>query len=90
MKKKTLAYLDSRPWYRGIKILYGIFVFVCYSIAIASVIAIWINEGVFFDSPILSFTLKVLYIPWSIFWGWVISKVPKWIFYYTYFGSIKP
>lgn len=90
MKNKTIAYLDSRPWYRGLKILYGIFVLTCYFIALASAVAIWINGEVFFDSPILSFVLKVLYMPWSIFWGWVVSKIPQWIFYYIYFGSVKP
>lgn len=90
MENKTITYLNSRPWYRGLKILYCIFVFGCYSIAIASTVAIWINGGVFFDSPILSFILKILYAPWSLFLGWVASKIPQWIFYYIYLGSVKP
>lgn len=90
MENKTITYLNSKPWYRGLKILYGIFILGCYFIAIASIIAIWINGGVFFDSPLLSFVIKILYVPWSLFWGWVASKIPQWIFYYTYFGSIKP
>lgn len=92
METKTITYLNSRPWYRGLKIINGIFVFGCYFLAIASPVAVWMDEDVLFDSlpPLLFFILKILYIPWSLFWGWVISKVPQWIFYYIYFGSLKP
>jgi hypothetical protein len=33
-KIKTLAYLNTKAWYRGIKVIYIFFVLVCYSVAV--------------------------------------------------------
>jgi hypothetical protein len=90
METKTITLLNSKPWYRGLKVLYGIFIVGCYLVALASIVAIWVKGGLLFESPILSFLLKLLYIPWALFWGWIMSKIPRWTFYYIYLGSIKP
>jgi len=90
MEKKTINYINSKPWYRGLKIIYGIFVAACFFIALISSFEIFLESNVLFDSQFLTFFLKVLYVPWAFFWGWVASKIPKWIFYYVYFGNIKP
>lgn len=87
--QKTITSLNSRSWYRAVKILYFIFVSICYVIAIASTINFWF----FYELEIALLwvvLLKILIVPWSIFWAWFVSKVPQWIFYYIYFGSIKP
>jgi uncharacterized membrane-anchored protein YitT (DUF2179 family) len=90
METRTITHLNSKPWYRALKVLNGVFVFCCYSIAVASAVAIWVNEGVLFDSQVLSIILKILYTPWALFWGWLMSNIPQWLFYYIYFGSLKP
>ncbi len=89
METKTLTYLDSRPWYRAVKVLYFIFAGLCYAIAVGSTIGFWLfNE---LEIALLwVILLKVLIVPWAIFWAWFVSNIPKWIFYYIYFGSIKP
>ena len=88
-KNKTLAYLDSKPWYRAIKVLYFVFVGLCYLVATASIIGFWVASE-FELALIWIILLDILIVPWAIFWAWVISAIPKWIFYYIYFGSIKP
>lgn len=89
METKTLAYLNSRPWYRALKVLYFIFVGLCYAIAVGSIIGFWLfNE---LEIALLwVIILKILIVPWAIFWAWLVSNVPKWVFYYIYLGSIKP
>ena len=81
---KTLQSLNTKPWYRALKVLYGIFVFICWTIAIISPLALFIKE------QDVSIFLKILYVPWSLFWGYVFSKIPQWFFYYVYFGSVRP
>lgn len=93
--KKTTQYLNSTAWYRALKVVYVIFVSICYLIATLSTIAFWINGSdeivhIFNGSTALSIILNILIVPWSIFWAWLISQIPKWIFYYVYLGSIKP
>lgn len=88
MENKTLTYLDSKPWYRAIKVLYFIFVGLCYAVALGSIIGFWFG-GVEI-AQFWMIILDVLIVPWSIFWAWIFSNIPKWIFYYIYFGSIKP
>jgi hypothetical protein len=89
METKTLTYLNSRSWYRAIKVLYFIFAGFCYAGAVGSTIGFW-----FFSELEIALLwiilLKILIVPWAIFWAWFMSKIPQWIFYYIYFGSIKP
>ncbi len=91
MENKTITQLNTKPWYRSLKILNGVYVFVCYLTAISSIIAVGMIS---YDESKLNIfiatILMILFIIWAIFWAWIISKVPKWIFYYIYFGSIKP
>ena len=89
METKTLTYLDSKPWYRAVKVLYFVFVGFCYAVAIGSTVAFWLDGGLNI-SLIWITILDILFVPWAIFWAWLVSKIPKWIFYYIYFGSIKP
>jgi len=87
---KTITYLNSKPWYRAIKILYGIFVVGCYLVAFGSIIGMLFIEDEFKLALLWLVILKILFVPWAISWAWLISKIPQWIFYYIYFGSIKP
>lgn len=89
MENKTITYLNSKAWYRAVKVLYFIFVGFCYAVAFASVIGFWFF-GEFEIALLWLIVLKVLIIPWAIFWTWLAIKVPQWVFYYIYFGSIKP
>ncbi len=91
MENKTIAFLNSKSWYRALKVLYFIFVALCYIVAATSAIAYWFSR----DLELLNIAqlwviiLKILIILLAIFWAWLISKIPQWIFYYIYFGSIK-
>jgi len=98
METKTVTYLNSKAWYRALKVIYFIFVGFCYVVAIASIIGfsffhnweinLWFSN--FPGTRFLVIIIKTLFIPWAIFWAWFVSRVPRWIFYYIYFGSIKP
>lgn len=89
METKTITYLNSRAWYRAVKVLYFIFAGLCYIITTVSIVAFW-----FFNELEIALLwvviLKVLIVPWAMFWAWFVPKIPQWIFYYIYFGSIKP
>lgn len=81
--KKTISSLNNKPWYRALKVLNLFFIIGCYLVGFASIIAVFIGEDV-------NVFLKILYIPWAVFWAWLISKIPQWIFYYIVLGSIYP
>ena len=89
METKTLSNLNTKVWYRAIKVLYGCFVFICYVIAILSIFSFIFENDTFIVSYLITIILKILYVPWSIFWAWFFSKIPQWGFYYIYFGSIR-
>ncbi len=96
METKTITLLKSKPWYRAIKILNGFYVFMCYLTAIYSIIGIGmlLYHTPYYDTLfyriLIPTTFMFFYISLAMGLTCVISKVPKWIFYYIYFGSIKP
>lgn len=75
-------------WYRAVKVLYFIFVIACYLIATAGVVGAIVAS--FIEEAEFSGWWLFLIIPISFPLAWLVSQIPKWIFYYIVLGSIKP
>ena len=54
-----------------------------------------LNNPPFPEMPVNPHTLlyslgMLLFIPWSYFWAWLATMLPRWIVYYVVLGSIRP
>lgn len=77
----SLAYLNTKKWFRTLKVIY---VFYCvFSYFIALLLVFLVDQGT--ESQGGSWI-----IPLTFGLGWFISQLPKWIFYYIVFGKITP
>lgn len=85
---QTLISLNGKAWYRALKVLYFIYVIFCYFIAIAGIIGAIIAS--FIEEADFSGWWLLLIIPISFPLAWIISEIPKRIFYYIYLGKIYP
>jgi hypothetical protein len=140
-KIKTLTYLNTKAWYRALKVIYILFAIFCYLVALGSVVGFSLitynkygdyknSESIYrkgltdqeldrlglllkekltsqqgfdfsqFGTPIYpekpekpNFLLQIfgliVLVPWSLFCAWIATKIPRWIFYYVYFGKVS-
>ena len=86
MSNKTVEYLNTKAWYRALKVVNFFFVIVCFGVATAATLDIFEDHNYYnFDwwvAPSLGLVLFSL--------AWLMSQIPKWIFYYIVLGKIKP
>jgi hypothetical protein len=87
--KKTIAYLNGKAWYRALKVVYFIFYGLCYILALGYIVGFLFIIELDISLPLI-ILLKILIIPWCLFWAWLISQIPKWIFNYIVLGGINP
>ncbi len=91
---KTISELNTKWWYRILKVLYGLFVIVCWGYALTGIITsffLFTSDGRdMIESFILRLfivTLVIIVVPLLTV---LVSKIPKLLFYYIVLGSIKP
>ena len=86
MENKTISYLNSKAWYRALKVLNLVYV------SLSCLVVFWGSIVVLADSWSLYENIFVMAIRIHICFlvGWLVSQAPKWTFYYIVLGSIKP
>lgn len=94
--QKTISYLNTKAWYRALKVIYTIFAvfFILYAIGGGlTLIYIFIFNpavlSIVLSTP-LRIVLGILAIPVLFSLTWLILQLPKWIFYYIYLGTRIP
>jgi cardiolipin synthase len=91
-KHRTTSHLDSKAWYKALKVLDIIFVIFCYLIVLMMYIVIF-TDG----TDGINIFLKITSIPILVFFAWIVSGTPQQVFYYLmnreesegYYSKIK-
>jgi hypothetical protein len=81
--KKTIEDLDNKPWFRALKVIYILYNIFCYGFTLFMVIVSFIvsfEEG--------GWWWLIVFVAYPIVW--IAIKIPKWIFFYIFFGNIDP